>query len=225
VALIGHVSLDLKPLIPTLPRRVAQTEVRLLIDAEHSYFQPAIDHAALHLMRRFNAAGVPVVYNTYQCYRKDTELRCTGPVLKCFNVWLGLLTEKRLAELSNKRTPKTKCGIEIEYMLTSVSYEYESKKASERADMPMSHACSSSSRARVAGMHWESQRVCASAIAGCVQTSTGQSGRASHSALSWCVPAHLLGGCLSYCIAALHTEGSARRCCVGAEKCLAQLWC
>ena len=53
----------------------AQTDVRLLIDAEHSYFQPAIDHAALHLMRRFNGAGVPVVYNTYQCYRKDTESR------------------------------------------------------------------------------------------------------------------------------------------------------
>ena len=49
--------------------------MRLLIDAEHSYFQPAIDLAALHLMRRFNRIGVPVVYNTYQCYRKDTELR------------------------------------------------------------------------------------------------------------------------------------------------------
>ena len=50
--------------------------MRLLIDAEHSYFQPAIDYVALQLMSRFNADGVPVVYNTYQCYRKDTHERC-----------------------------------------------------------------------------------------------------------------------------------------------------
>ena len=53
-----------------------QMNVRLLIDAEHSYFQPAIDYAALELMRRFNAGSVPVVYNTYQCYRTDTHERC-----------------------------------------------------------------------------------------------------------------------------------------------------
>ena len=57
------------------PWCATQTDVRLLIDAEHSYFQPAIDYAALQLMRRFNGSGVPVVYNTYQCYRKDTKAR------------------------------------------------------------------------------------------------------------------------------------------------------
>ena len=45
-----------------------------MIDAEHSYFQPAIDHAAMEVQRRFNARE-PVVYNTYQCYLKDSSSR------------------------------------------------------------------------------------------------------------------------------------------------------
>lgn len=52
-----------------------QTKVRLMVDAEHSYFQDAIDAAALELQRAHNSSE-PVVYNTYQCYRKDTHERC-----------------------------------------------------------------------------------------------------------------------------------------------------
>lgn len=40
-----------------------------MIDAEHSYFQPAIDHAALELQRVFNTHN-PTVFNTIQCYTK-----------------------------------------------------------------------------------------------------------------------------------------------------------
>lgn len=42
----------------------------VLIDAEESWIQPAIDALALEMMRRYNTGGV-VVYNTYQLYRHD----------------------------------------------------------------------------------------------------------------------------------------------------------
>ena len=41
--------------------------VRLMIDAEHTYFQPAIDHAVLRLSRKHNLDW-PCVYGTYQAY-------------------------------------------------------------------------------------------------------------------------------------------------------------
>lgn len=46
---------------------IAQSNVRLMIDAEHSWFQPAIDHAATELQRAFNTQ-TPTILNTYQCY-------------------------------------------------------------------------------------------------------------------------------------------------------------
>ena len=45
-----------------------------MIDAEHSYFQPAIDHAAMEMQRKYNKR-VPIIYNTHQCYLKETHNR------------------------------------------------------------------------------------------------------------------------------------------------------
>lgn len=45
-------------------------DIKLLIDAEHSWIQDAIDDIARDMMRRFNR-DKPVVYNTYQIYRHD----------------------------------------------------------------------------------------------------------------------------------------------------------
>lgn len=41
--------------------------VSLMIDAEHSYFQLAIDRIVLQMQRKHNRS-VPRIYNTFQCY-------------------------------------------------------------------------------------------------------------------------------------------------------------
>jgi len=59
-------------------------KVRLMIDAEHTYFQPAIDHLVLHLQRRYNT-DFPTIFNTYQCYLRDSNTR----------VWIDMERAKR----------------------------------------------------------------------------------------------------------------------------------
>jgi len=60
--------------VNTLAQAAAESGVRIMIDAEHSYFQPAIDSVVTELQRKFNKTE-PRVYNTYQCYLKDSHDR------------------------------------------------------------------------------------------------------------------------------------------------------
>ncbi len=47
-----------------LAAAAAESGVKLMVDAEHSYFQPAIDHVVKELQREYNRGGSAVVFNT-----------------------------------------------------------------------------------------------------------------------------------------------------------------
>ena len=57
-----------------LAQLASERKVKLMVDAEQTYFQPAIDHLVLDLQRKYNKTS-PVIFNTYQCYLHDSESR------------------------------------------------------------------------------------------------------------------------------------------------------
>ncbi|XP_055695182.1 proline dehydrogenase 1, mitochondrial isoform X2 [Lutzomyia longipalpis] len=56
--------------VNTIVKTAEELDVRIMIDAEQTYFQPAISRITLEMMRQYNTKKA-IVFNTYQCYLKD----------------------------------------------------------------------------------------------------------------------------------------------------------
>lgn len=76
--------------INTICKKAFDCKVRIFIDGEESWMQDTIDEIGYSMMRKYNT-DAPIVYNTYQMYRKDMlgKLKEAFQYSATYNYYLG----------------------------------------------------------------------------------------------------------------------------------------
>lgn len=74
---------EMRERVKKVANEAFKCKTRLLVDAEQSQFQPAIDGIVFELQKEYNCitkTKFPIIFNTYQCYLKDVHERLAEDV-------------------------------------------------------------------------------------------------------------------------------------------------
>ncbi len=76
--------------IDSICKKAYDNKVRIFVDGEESWMQDAIDEIVYGMMRKYNVEA-PIVYNTFQMYRKDmlAKLKTAFQYAATYNYYLG----------------------------------------------------------------------------------------------------------------------------------------
>nr|CAI5821410.1 unnamed protein product [Callosobruchus analis] len=82
----------------TIVKAAQDMDVRIMVDAEQTYFQPAITRITLEFMRKYNKDKA-IVFNTYQCYLRNALSEVTTDLeqAKRQNFYFGAKLERARA--------------------------------------------------------------------------------------------------------------------------------